>query len=70
VAIARQQGARWLELRAARAYADFLVHADRPIEARNLLQQVVAWFTEGKDSMDFAYTEALLRTLDTVSSHR
>jgi serine/threonine protein kinase/tetratricopeptide (TPR) repeat protein len=69
VAIARQQGARWLELRAARAYADFLVHANRPIEARNLLQPVVEWFTEGKDSMDFVYTEALLRTLETASSH-
>jgi serine/threonine protein kinase/tetratricopeptide (TPR) repeat protein len=68
VAIARRQGARWLELRAARAYADFLVHADRPVEARDVLQPTLAWFNEGRDTMDYVYAETLLRTLDAVPS--
>jgi adenylate cyclase len=64
LAVARRQGARWLELRAARAYAHFLVERGRPAEARELLTPVVAWFVEGKETLDFVYAEALLKTLE------
>ena len=60
----RQQGARWLELRAARGYAHHLVEQGRTAEARDLLQPVLAWFTEGRDTMDFLYAEGLLKTLE------
>jgi len=53
---------------APRAYADFLVHADRPVEARDVLQPTLAWFNEGRDTMDYVYAETLLRTLDAVPS--
>jgi serine/threonine protein kinase/predicted ATPase len=64
LAISRRQGARWLELRAARAYAHFLVEHQRPAEARALLAPVLSWFTEGRDTLDYLYAEGLLRTLD------
>jgi hypothetical protein len=64
LSIARAQGARWLELRAARAYADFLVNHDRAAEARQVLAPVVAWFTEGRSTMDHIYAETLLKSLD------
>ncbi len=60
----QQQGARWLELRAARGYAHHLVEHGRPAEARDLLQPILSWFTEGRDTMDYLYAEGLLRTLD------
>ena len=60
----RQQGARWLELRAARGYAHHLVEHGRPDEARAVLQPILSWFTEGRDTMDYLYAEGLLRTLD------
>ena len=60
----RRQGARWLELRAARGYAHHLVEQGRTAEARDLLQPVLSWFTEGRDTMDFLYAEGLLRTLE------
>ena len=63
LAISRSQGARWLELRAARAYADFLVHAGRVADARDVLEPILAWFSEGHDTLDYAYAEGLLRTI-------
>jgi predicted ATPase len=62
LAIARAQGARWLELRGARGYASLLVDAGRPAEARQLLT-ICESFTEGRDSLDFVYADALLKTL-------
>jgi adenylate cyclase len=63
LAISRRQGARWLELRAARGYAHYLVERGRSNEARDLLAPVLAWFTEGRDTMDYMYAEGLLKTL-------
>ena len=63
VAAARRQGARWLELRAARGTANFLACRDRIDEAREILQPAVAQITEGHDTLDFVYAEALLGTL-------
>ena len=64
LSIARDQGAKWLELRAARGYASFLLGSSRSTEARDLLAPVVAWFTEGRQTMDFLYAEGLLKTLE------
>jgi hypothetical protein len=61
--ISRRQGARWLELRASRGYAHFLVARDRPAEARDLLAPICETITEGRDTMDFMYADGLLKTL-------
>ena len=59
----QRQGARWLELRAARGYAAFLIAHERQEEAKAVLAPVVEWVTEGKETLDFLYAESLLRTL-------
>jgi predicted ATPase len=64
VAHARQRGALWLELRAARGYANFLAAASRTDEARQLLSPVLSQITEGHDTLDYLYAEALLKTLE------
>ncbi len=61
--VSRRQGARWLELRAARGYADFLAGAARIDEARALLDPLLASFTEGRETYDYLAAEALARTL-------
>jgi len=60
--IARRQGARWLEIRAARGFASYLIDAQRVDEARDALR-VCESVLEGRDTMDYVYAEALLRTL-------
>ena len=62
--IADRQGARWLELRSARAYASFLVGAGRIAEARAVLEPTCASITEGHRAFDMVAAEALLKTLD------
>jgi tetratricopeptide (TPR) repeat protein len=62
--IAASQGARWLELRTARAYADFLVSHSQRDEARAILKPVFDWFTEGFETPEYVYADALLRSLD------
>ena len=61
---ARAQGARWLELRSARAYADFLVNHRRAAEAGTLLRPILDWFTEGRETLDYVYAEALLKSIE------
>jgi predicted ATPase len=61
--ISRRQGARWLELRAARGYAHYLIEHDRGPEARELLEPLLSSLSEGRETMDFLYAEGLLRTL-------
>ena len=61
--IARDQRARWLELRAARAYAHLLARRDHGADARALLQPVVDAITEGRDTLDYVAADALLQTL-------
>jgi predicted ATPase len=65
LAIARSQGARWLELRAARGYASLLAGRSRVEEARNVIS-VCDRFTEGRQTLDFVYAEALQRTLESA----
>jgi serine/threonine protein kinase/predicted ATPase len=62
LSIARAQGARWLELRAARGYAAHLIAAERPDEARRALE-ICEWFTEGRGTLDFMYADGLLKTI-------
>ena len=63
---ARTQGARWLELRAARGYASFQASAGRTDEAVAILRPVVNEITEGRDTLDYVYAETLLETLGDV----
>jgi TRAP-type mannitol/chloroaromatic compound transport system substrate-binding protein len=61
--MAGAQGARWHELRAARAFAALLASQDRHAEAREVLAPVVAAMTEGHVTIDYVAADALLRTL-------
>jgi predicted ATPase len=63
LSIARSQGAKWLELRAARGYASFMVNNGRHAEARQLLKPAVEMIPEGRSLPDFVYAETLLKTL-------
>jgi Tfp pilus assembly protein PilF len=59
----RAQGARWLELRASRGYAHFLVGQGRTTEARDLLAPILQTIVEGRDTLDYLYAEGLMKTL-------
>jgi predicted ATPase len=61
--LARAQGAKWLELRAARGYSSFLTGLGRTDEARALLKPACAMITEGRTLPDFVYAETLLKSL-------
>jgi len=60
--IARSQGSTWLELRAGRGYASFLIERQRGNEARGVLAMCEG-VTEGRHTMDYLYADALLKTL-------
>ncbi len=63
VSIAHQQQARSFELRAATALAGLLLPA-HPGEARDVLQPIYDWFTEGHETADLVAARALLSGLD------
>ena len=60
VTVARDQGARWWELRAATSLARLRRDQGRVVEARGLLAPVYASFTEGFDFPDLVEARALL----------
>jgi predicted ATPase len=60
LAVARQQQARSLELRAATSLARLWRDEGRRDEARSLLAPVYEWFTEGLDTPDLQEAKALL----------
>ena len=64
LAVSRAQGARWLELRASRGYAHFLVGQGRTPEARDVLGPILRTIVEGRDTLDYVYADGLLKTLD------
>jgi class 3 adenylate cyclase/predicted ATPase len=63
LAIARKQGTRGYELRAATSLARLLGQQGRQSEARDLLAPVYGWFTEGFDTADLKDAKALLDEL-------
>jgi len=63
LAIARAQGARSFELRAATSLARLWRDQGKRAEARDLLAPVYGWFTEGFDTRDLNEAKALLDEL-------
>ena len=63
LAIAREQGARSFELRAATSLARLWRDQGKRADARDLLAPVYAWFTEGFDTRDLLEAKALLDQL-------
>jgi predicted ATPase len=61
--IARRQGARSLELRAARDLARLWAEQGERHKAHDLLAPVYGWFTEGSDTADLKDAKALLDEL-------
>lgn len=60
LSIAREQGARLFELRAAMSLARLWAAHGRQSEARDLLGPIYEWFTEGFDTHDLKEAKALL----------
>ena len=63
LAIAREQGARSFELRAATSLARLWRDQGKRAEARDLLAPVYGWFTEGFDTRDLKDAKTLLGEL-------
>jgi predicted ATPase len=63
LAIAREQGARSFELRAATGLARLWRDQGKRAEARELLAPVYGWFTEGFDTRDLQQAKTLLEEL-------
>ncbi len=64
LAIAREQGTRGYELRAATSLARLWREQGRRAEARELLAPLYGWFTEGFDTPDLKDSKRLLDELD------
>jgi len=58
--VAREQGTRGFELRAAVSLARLLRDQECCQEARDLLAPICGWFTEGFDTPDLREAKALL----------
>ena len=62
---ARQQQAKWWELRAAISIARLWRDQGKSQQARELLAPIYGWFTEGFDMVDLRDAKALLDELET-----
>jgi tetratricopeptide (TPR) repeat protein len=69
VAEARQQGIKFLELRATMSLARRWAEQGRRAEAHQALAEISAWFTEGFDTPDLRAAKALLESLGESSGH-
>jgi predicted ATPase len=63
LAVARQQQAKALELRAAMSLSRLWQPQGKRAEARQLLAEIYGWFTEGFDTADLQEAKALLEDL-------
>ena len=63
IEIARDQSAKWWELRATLSLARLLIKRGRRDEARSMLAEIYNWFTEGFDTADLKDANALLDEL-------
>jgi class 3 adenylate cyclase len=63
IEIAKDQSAKWWELRATVSLARLLARTGRPDEARAMLAEIYNWFTEGFDTADLRDAKALLDEL-------
>jgi predicted ATPase/DNA-binding winged helix-turn-helix (wHTH) protein len=63
LAIARRQGARALELRAALSLGRLWHQQGKPADAKQLLGAIYGWFTEGFDTADLQEARAFLQEL-------
>jgi hypothetical protein len=61
--IARRQGAKSLELRAATSLARLWLQQGKQAEAHQMLAEIYGWFTEGFDTKDLQEAKALLDVL-------
>jgi predicted ATPase len=60
IEVAREQGAKWWELRAATSLAELWRKQGKRKEACDLLAPIYGWFTEGFDTADLREAKALL----------
>jgi tetratricopeptide (TPR) repeat protein len=65
--VAREQGARMWELRAACDLAQMLCNHERQAEARDLLALIHGWFSEGFDVNDLQRAKELLESLSATT---
>jgi tetratricopeptide (TPR) repeat protein len=63
IEVARNQSAKWWELRATVSLARLLDRTGRREEARAMLSEIYDWFTEGFDTADLKDAKALLDEL-------
>jgi predicted ATPase len=70
IAVAQRQSARLWELYAAMSLARLWRDQGKRIDARNLLEPVYGWFTEGFGTPVLRETKALLAELTSLSRHR
>ena len=61
--VARSQNAKSLELRATVDLSCLLRKRGQPDEAREMLQKITSWFTEGFDTTDVVKAKAMLKEL-------
>jgi len=65
--VAQEQQAKSLELRATISLARLWKEQDKTTEARHLLTEIYAWFTEGFETGDLQDARALLQEMEAVS---
>jgi predicted ATPase len=63
LAVAERQSAKLLQLRASVSLARLWRDQGKPVQARDLLAPIYAWFTEGFDAPDLADAQVLLAEL-------
>jgi predicted ATPase len=63
MAIAKRQGAKVWELRAATSLARLWINEGKCYQARDLLGPIYDWFTEGHETSDLKQAKALLDSL-------